>query len=432
MTQSVGDAEIEPSQGLTRRDRREQSSRRKRSGRSRGTGLKSQKNPSEPERTVVEAPLQDDRRSRRKRASRNHFWTVVIPSIAIALAITVGIGDLLRSNDDSGPRSGSKPDSKPYNDTLLMAHTGSDGRGDLFALVGTGPRATSVLLIPAATQVEVPSLGVQTLASLPTQGDSALLATAVENMLGVRVGSAIVLDDAALGDALAHVAPLTVDLHANVKLDDETTIPKGIQKLDAATAARVLTVPQSGSELDRLVTVQDVLDGWFAGLRREQAASASVAARPELGVLVDVANSQGHRTDTLAVASVATGSGERFEVRRDDLVRYIAIAFPNALLAPAGQRPRVEILNGTGAVGVAQGAASKLVPAGGEITLTGNVPGFGVEQTQVVYYREKQRKDAQHLLEALGCGILKKAGRAIGMVDVTVIVGADCPAIAAG
>jgi len=205
-------------------------------------------------------------------------------------------------------------------------------------------------------------------------------------------------------------------------------VPSGTQELDAATAARVLTATQPGSELDRLVTVQDVLDAWMARLGDERAAAATVAKRPELGVLVDAGASAPHRTDTLPVESIATGGGERFEVRRDALARYVNGAFANALLAPAGERPRVEILNGTGAVGVAQGAAAKVVPAGGEVTLTGNVPGFGVATTQVVYYRDAQRADAQRLL---GCGVLKKATTAIGVVDVTVIVGADCPAIAA-
>jgi hypothetical protein len=60
------------------------------------------------------------------------------------------------------------------------------------------------------------------------------------------------------------------------------------------------------------------------------------------------------------------------------------------------------------------------------VTLTGNVQNFGVANTQVVYYRDADRADAQRLLRALGCGALKKADRALGVVDVTIIAGADC------
>ena len=60
------------------------------------------------------------------------------------------------------------------------------------------------------------------------------------------------------------------------------------------------------------------------------------------------------------------------------------------------------------------------------MTLTGNVPTFGVADTQVVYYRDADRGEAQRLLAALDCGSLKKADRAIGVVDVTIVAGADC------
>jgi hypothetical protein len=89
-------------------------------------------------------------------------------------------------------------------------------------------------------------------------------------------------------------------------------------------------------------------------------------------------------------------------------------------------RPRVEILNGTGAVGLAQTIASRVVPAGGQVTLAGNWSSFDVTETEVIYYRDGDRSEAQRLLAALGCGSLKKAERAIGVVDVTILAGADC------
>jgi hypothetical protein len=126
------------------------------------------------------------------------------------------------------------------------------------------------------------------------------------------------------------------------------------------------------------------------------------------------------------VESVTTAGGERFEPRVVDVARYVSSVFANARLGGGAKRPRVEILNGTGAVGLGQSIAGKVVPAGGQVTLTGNVPSFGVANTQVVYYRDADRADAQRLLRALGCGALKKAARALGVVDVTIVAGADC------
>ena len=67
-----------------------------------------------------------------------------------------------------------------------------------------------------------------------------------------------------------------------------------------------------------------------------------------------------------------------------------------------------------------------IVSAGGQVTLTGNVTNFGVAETQVVYYRDVDRADAQRLLDALGCGALRKAERELQVVDVTIVAGADC------
>jgi hypothetical protein len=91
----------------------------------------------------------------------------------------------------------------------------------------------------------------------------------------------------------------------------------------------------------------------------------------------------------------------------------------------------VEILNGTGALGVAQAVATKAVPAGGRVVLTDNLPGFGLHQTQVVYYSDRWRKAAQGILTAMGCGSLRKAGQDVEVADVTILVGSDCPAYGA-
>jgi hypothetical protein len=90
-----------------------------------------------------------------------------------------------------------------------------------------------------------------------------------------------------------------------------------------------------------------------------------------------------------------------------------------------GTRPRVELLNGVGGVGITQRVAGIVVPAGGEVTLTGNVPGFGVNRTRVVYYRPEARAAAARLAKALRVGEVVPAADAIDVVDVTIIVGRD-------
>jgi hypothetical protein len=370
------------------------------------------------------------RQARRKRADRRRFL-IMLALVAGLLALTVAVGEVIRSDSDEGaganrPTNGGAR--APEARTTLLAHRGADGRLDTLVLVGARKGGASVLLLPVATQVEVPSLGPQTLADLPNEGDDELLTTTIENLLGVKVADTVLMDDAALNAALAPADPLTVQLNREVQFEGSADgiVAPGTQQVDTGQAARLLVSRQPGSELDRLVTVQDVLDGWFTRLRDPAVARETLQAQPELGPLVAAAKIAGRRTDTLPVESVTTAGAEGFRPRGADVVDYVVAAFPDALLAPNGNRPRVEVLNGTGAVGLAQTIASQIVPAGAQVTLAGNVPRFGLRDTQVVYYRGEDRGRAQQLLKALGCGSLKQADQEIGVVDVTILAGADC------
>ncbi len=353
-----------------------------------------------------------------------------MPAVAVALALVVALGAVLRGDDGgaAAPAPTATPGRARSTGTLLLAHTGADGRMDLLLLVGSQGTSSSVLMLPVATQVEVPSLGPQVLADLPGDGNAALVQTTVGNLLGVSIAETVVLDDAHLDAALGAASPIPVDLHRSVDFagSRDPVIPAGAHRAPTGESARLLVGRQAGSELDRLVTVQDVVAGWMRRLRDPSVARRTLVAQPGLAALVSAARARERRTDTLPVQSVATGGGgERFEARPGDVRRYVAVAFRGAQL-DAGRRPRVEILNGTGAVGLAQGISAHVVPAGGQVTLTGNVPGFGVAKTQVVYYRSHDRVAARRMLAALGCGALKAAGTPIGVVDVTIIAGADC------
>ncbi len=422
MTQGDGGTMLEEPPHESRRERREKSRPHRRSARS-----------SPAPEVEPEALGLSPRQARRLRDKRRRFWLVLMPTVAVLLALSVGIGMAIRSGSDSSSSGAAPADATPAArnmDTVLIAHRGADGRIDLLFLTGATAKDASVLLFPVATQVEVPSLGPTELADLPNDGDRSLLATTVENLLGVKVDKTVVVGDAGLNAALAPAAPLTVELGKDVEFagTTEAPIPQGTEKLPTGAAARMLVARQTGSELDRLVTVQDVLDAWMQRLRSSSIAKSTLQVQPGLAAIVAASGAApgDRRVDTLPVESVTTGGTERFEPRPADIKRYVASAFPNASLTVGKSRPRVEILNGTGAVGLAQTIASRIVPAGGQVTLSGNVANFGLEDTQIVYYRPGDRAAAQRLLKALGCGALKKANTAIGVVDVTILAGADC------
>lgn len=442
--------------GLTRRERREGG--RKAAAERRGSSAEStERRTDESADPVVVETLEEDlwsrppggvstprvltRRKRRHRAQRRRRILVVVPTLAVLVFATFVIGRAVRraDSDSAGPAVNSPPSGAAApaltSTTLLLEHRTADGRSDLLVVVGADqtPNQTgagsSVLLLPPATLAEVPSLGLQALAEVTVLAEPALLPTTIENLLGVGLDVTVSMDDAELVAALEPAAPITVTVPSEVQAlgpNGEVIIPAGEQSLSAVDAASVLTATGDVGQLDDLITVQSVLTGWLTRLADPVVGQATLAVAPELATLVDAAGTT-TRIATLPVDSLATPAGEQFQVRSDDLDTYVLAAFPQALLGEDGERPRVEVLNGTGAVGSAQRVSSIVIPAGGKVTLTGNVPGFGVDETQVVYYRDSDRAAAELLLDAIDCGRLARAGKPIDIVDITVIIGADCP-----
>jgi len=417
---------------LTRAERRAQ-----RSGGA-GPGAEPAPPPASPsppdERGPVVRSEADGRRAvararRQARAERRRFWFITMPAIVVVLGLLVGVGVWLRRDDD-GRAAGGNPADLPALQTTaaLVGHTAIDGSSDVILVLGRTGEDGSVLLMPGATQVEVPSLGIQTLAQVPSLGSAALLTTTVQNLAGVRTGAAVLGGDASWASALAPAAPLVIDLPNDVTPAGGTRpeTPAGRVRATAEEALRLLTVDEEGSEVDHLVTVQAVLTAWFDRLRDPAVAAATRAAAPEIaGPLIEVATTGTPSFDTLPVDSVGTSGDERLRVRSASMPELVARAFPDARLGIEGARPRVEILNGVGTVGLAQAVAARVVPAGADVRLTGNWPGFGVGATQVVYYRDRDRRAAQVILDAVGVGTVRKAGRAVGITDITIIVGPD-------
>ena len=369
------------------------------------------------------------RARRRARAERRRFWLIVMPAIVVALALLVGVGAWWRSGSDGSDDGGGGSGTPALQRTgALVGHTTIDGTADLLVLLGRTSEDGSVLLLPGATQVEVPSLGIRTLQQVSALGTAPLLTTTVENLTGIRAGAPVLGGDASLAAALAPAAPLTVTLPHDVvpKGSSRAETTAGTHRVDADAALRLLTVQEEGSEVDHLVTVQAVLTAWFARLRDPKVAAATRSAAPELAPsLIEVADTGTPSFDTLPVDSIGTTGDERLRVRSAAMPALAERMFPDARLGIDGSRPRVEILNGVGTVGLAQAVAARIVPVGADVRLTGNWPGFGIPATQVVYYRDRDRRAAQVILDAVGVGTLRRARRAVGITDVTIVVGAD-------
>lgn len=379
------------------------------------------------------------------RSRDRSVWSASI--VALLLALLAGVvaalagepraavddSERVAASDERGSAglTGPAPAPEPAHTGLLM-HRGVFGVVDVVALIGVeegGANATAVL-IPPGTLVEVPSLGTYQVAMLPNLGDEQLMRTAIENALGVHLDSIAVVTDETLAAAMAPAATIEIDLHRPIRVDDERgslSLPAGQQELSAAEAMRLITADPGQGAFDRLVVGQAVLDGWRDALAEPGVAASTLDVVPELAPLAAAARSQ-MRFEALPVAQLSAAPDEElFSIERDEVRQTMADEFGWALFGSDGVRPRVELLNGTGAAGVTRTVANAVVPAGGEVTLTGNVPGFGVETTQVVYYRDEARDDAERMIESLGLGTLAVADVPLGVIDLTIVIGADYP-----
>lgn len=89
-----------------------------------------------------------------------------------------------------------------------------------------------------------------------------------------------------------------------------------------------------------------------------------------------------------------------------------------------GERVVVEVLNGSGQVGLARGATRRLRDAGLDVVYYGSDTTNTLDSTIVLIRRGSEDK-AQRVRRALGTGLLRAAPDSARLVDVTVRLGRD-------
>jgi hypothetical protein len=378
----------------------------------------------------IHAVRRPSSRSDRLRRDRRKKWSV------IALAALCGSAAALASGPRSAPAA-QDPDvttaSVPAGDdgfeTLFLGHRATDGTLDLAVVFGVDraqPGRGVVLLLPPPTMVQVPALQTQTLAELPAFVDDDILSLTVMNATGIRIDGSIIADDLLLAQLLAPADPIPVEFRRGVRIDDDAgTIgfPSGRHKIAAADAYRVLLGEEPDGALAHLVTVQAVLEGWLARLDSPKVARPTVALDERAKPLRTMGGTA-PLFSTLPVERVDAGDDELFRLLDTEVADLVRDEFGRAALGH-GERPRAELRNGTGTVGLTQRVSQFVVPIGVEVAFTDNVVGFGQATTTVIYYRDTDAGAARDVVDALGVGSIVQANREIDVVDLTVIVGAD-------
>jgi hypothetical protein len=392
-----------------------------------------------PDPAAIPLPPVDEgarfRRRRQQERQRRRRVLVVAGVLAVVVVVVAGIAIVTRDG-------GAKPaDTGTANQLgvpvvkvppVLLAERDADGRANWLTALVPAPdgEGGSIVLIPAGTMTEVPSLGLDRVGTALAAGGPTRLLFTTENLVGASLGTVEVIDADQLAKLMEPTGPLTVDVPARV--EDvfpsgrvEVLYEAGRNRVEPAEVSRLLTAVGRGSDLARLARHQAFWDAWLARLAKDPTLLPDKGA---LGKAV-LALATGHwETSVLPVKSAGTlGEGQEiYQVERDRLQKFVSGIFPGAKAAAAA-RPRVQILNGTGELELAQRVAQKLVPAGVEVTLTGNANPLGQLQTQVIYYEADKRAMAQKVRDALGVGVLVRNRNRTDVVDVTVIVGKDFP-----
>jgi hypothetical protein len=311
--------------------------------------------------------------------------------------------------------------------TFLFGHVGSDHRVDLLVVFGwerDGSRGTAVL-VPPALVAELPRFGARAVADVPRLTQAKHVELVLENELGMTFDDALFVDDEQLAALLAPASPLRIELAETLRARDPSgvvTLSRGRHDIDALTAKRLLVARRLGSRA-KLDAVEAVLPGWLDGLANVAVAAQTVALEPGIAPVARTAGAD-LALRALPVEPVPGGSGGSLQLRADDARALLVRAFPWAVMSTP--RPRVEMLNGVGAAGIPFVAANRVVPDGAHVTVTGDVPGFDVPRTRVLYYRPDGAEIARRLVRALGVGeVVAATTEANEAVDVTIVVGKD-------
>lgn len=366
----------------------------------------------------------DGSRRQRRAATRRPARGLAVRSLAAIAAVAVlgGIAwvvlGMLEDDAERPRRTAVEQDAGADGPgPALVALT--DEAGELYGLTIFAPDTATILHVPPGTLVEVPSLGLATLAEAAAEGGDELLRQSLENLLGARLDDLAPLGPAQVEALVNEVDPLGVGVLEPVQQREEggrvaVVIPSGTFTILPENVLGFLSTLGDGSALERLVRHQLF---WTAYLAADGSGGGVDAIEAMVGADV--------RHRVLPVEAVAGLEGvQLYRVVDEELDSLVRRMLPDAT-RPDGDRIRVRILNGAGAPGIAQQVQPLLVDLGAQVTLSGNADRFDYATTQVVYYRDEDLDGAKAIAEALGVGEVVKGLNELAVVDVTVVVGAD-------
>ncbi len=355
----------------------------------------------------------------------------------------------------------------------------------------------SVLIIPPNLLTQVVPGGPQAisnaLVSTPKAPGSEKLIATVENLLGVEVGSSITIDYLDLESLLQGAGTLRINLPYQISPSQGSSgasFGPGEVSIAPSQIGDFISDVSSVGETEQMTRIGEFINQWISTFKAtpirgavsstsqpvatSTPPSSTSTSTPPSSRTTSTSTPPGSRTtststppssastlpsvDSIAwasqlfsylrmlsrglpaievlpvseIAAVAPGAPNEFQINQSRYESLVSMIFP----AQANQyivRPKVQLLNGTGALGVDEQAISRIVPLT-KVVLSGNAcsaltngqqPCFGYKTTQIITYDSLGRDFAKKVQRMLGFGTILRSSDRGGIVDMTVIIGAD-------
>ena len=371
-------------------------------------------------------------RDRRAKGRRRIAWALVGAVALVTISVVVSVWWLERPAPEAAV-----PDPVPVageGESVLVKVVDGDVvvGAALAAAHPNGP--DTMILFPAALSAIVPGYGTWDLAFAAEVDDPDLLALTLTNLLGARVDGTIEVPAAALAAALDGTElELPSPLLVEEGTDQVVAAAAGSSARPAATLQRILTEQGTDDQLSWMVRQgavwQALVEAWQTDdsvvFEVIEASSGDVVVGRS--VLESLAADEAGTVTAAQVESLDTfGTGaERYRLQVDDAAALVdeRMAWLDLVV---GERIRIEILNGTGEVGITAPIAAALVKDGYRIVRTDNADTLDFSETRVVGHTLDNQQSALAVQGLLGFGEVRIEQRQPSLVvDVTVIVGDD-------
>jgi hypothetical protein len=403
--------------------------------------------PDAPDWLVLAAAEEAEARGRRApRPPMVPRWRRVLFGVTVTALIAsvpvlgvVGYRLVTESTDGQFRSSVKSPDDPGYEQevistpTQLVLHKDATGRpvaATVLSLSGTDGGG-AVIHVPLQAEVRTPGYGVDriirafdVLADEPAYARQQV-AVQVANLLNVGIDSVVEIDDRGWAQLVEPVAPLTIVNPDPIEIGGQL-VESGSIELTADQVGPYLAAEIPGeSAFNRSLRHEAVWTAWMDAVAASDRDDVVPGERSSgIGLFARSLAAGPVTYSTVPVESDPEIEG-LLRVDFTSLNDIVLAAVPMPDSPGPGARPTVRLLNGVSADEIPGEIIQTVVQIGGAVTVVGNGPTFGRDDTTIVFADPGLRGYAELLQVALGGGTPRLDPEAEDSVGLTVILGRD-------